>query len=55
MRNHTISTTVVKLSKIGKSSDLLQAVERERKNRADSRGSSNDGKVTVIRVGTKNR
>lgn len=52
MRKHTISETVIKLSKIGKSSDLLQAVEKERKNPNESRGTSDNGRVTVIRVGT---
>ncbi|MBP9689682.1 MAG: hypothetical protein KBE91_08740 [Bacteroidia bacterium] len=55
MRNQTISTTVVKLSKIGRSADILVAIDKERENRRVNVGTSSDGKVTVTRVGTQKK
>jgi hypothetical protein len=55
MSNLTISTKVVKLSKIGKSPDILVAIDKERASRRDNSGTSGDGRVTVTRVGTQKR
>lgn len=46
------SDTVVKLERLGKTMQLLQAIEAERKNIFSNTGSSINGEVTVERVGS---
>jgi len=48
------SDTVLKLERIGKTMDLLQAIEAERKNPASHTGTSFDGQIMVERVGAYN-
>ena len=48
------SDTVLKLERIGKTMDLLQAIESERKNNVTNIGKSFDGQITVERVGSYN-
>jgi len=45
------SDTVLKLERIGKTMDLLQAIESERKNHVSHTGKSSDGQIIVERVG----
>lgn len=45
------SDTVLKLERIGKTMDLLQAIEAERRNHISNTGKSFDGQITVERVG----
>lgn len=42
---------VLKLESIGKTRDLLQAIEAERKNHVTNTGKSFDGQIMVERVG----
>ena len=46
-----ISDTVLKLVKAGKIKYVLQAIEAERNNEASYTGKSDNGKITVVRVG----
>lgn len=48
------SDTVLKLERIGKTMDLLQAIEAERKNHVSDTGKSFDGQIMVERVGSYN-
>lgn len=48
------SDTVLKLERIGKTTDLLQAIEAERKNPLSHIGASFDGLIMVERVGAYN-
>ncbi|HEX8675699.1 MAG TPA: hypothetical protein VF700_00680 [Segetibacter sp.] len=48
------SDTVLKLERIGKTMDLLQAIEAERKNHVSNTGKSFDGQIMVERVGSYN-
>lgn len=50
----TKSNAVYKLEKAGKTSLILEAIEKERKTEGKNSGSSENGKVTVKRVGTYN-
>jgi hypothetical protein len=45
------SDTVLKLERMGKTMQLLQAIEAERRNFSSNTGSSINGEVTVERVG----
>lgn len=53
-RPDTKSDTVFKLQRIGKTMQLLEAIETERKNILSNTGSSANGEVTVRRVGAYN-
>ncbi|MCU0441705.1 MAG: hypothetical protein MUE96_04840 [Bacteroidia bacterium] len=55
MKTHTISETVVKLSKIGRTRDILEAITKERESGGRGTGKSSDGKVVVVRVGASSR
>ncbi len=46
-----ISDTVLKLAKAGKIKYVLQAIEAERNNEVSYTGKSDNGKITVVRVG----
>ena len=46
------SDTVLKLERTGKTMQLLQAIEAERKNFFSNTGSSNNGEIMVERVGS---
>lgn len=46
------SDTVLKLERIGKTMELLQAIEAERKNPVSHTGTSFDGQIVVERVGS---
>lgn len=48
------SDIVLKLERIGKTMDLLQAIEAERKNLVSNTGISFDGQIMVERVGSYN-
>ena len=48
------SDTVLKLERIGKTMELLQAIEAERKNHVSNTGKSFDGQIMVERVGSYN-
>lgn len=46
------SDKVLNLERSGKTMDLLQAIEAERKNSYSNRGTSNNGEITVERIGS---
>lgn len=46
------SDTVMKLERMGKTTQLLQAIEAERKNIFSNTGTSRNGEIMVERVGS---
>ena len=48
------SDTVLKLERLGKTTELLQAIEAERRNPLSNTGTSFDGQIRVERVGSYN-
>ena len=48
---HTKSDTVLKLERVGRTMQLLEAIDAERANVFSTKGSSANGEITVKRVG----